>query len=465
MLNETRPRELYKLAQAADGQVRLATIVRLRWIAVVGQLVAILSVAFGDAFGLGFPVPLAHCLTLIALSAWLNVFLTIRLPGSHRLSPPVAAALLTYDILQLTALLYFTGGIGNPFVVLIVAPVTVSAATLPTRFTVFLGLVALLAAYFLTYDYWPLPWYENLKFELPVLYKRGIFIAIAAGMTFMALYVRRLAKEGREMSAALAATELVLASEQKLHALDGLAAAAAHELGTPLATIVLVTKELERELEPGDPRADDIALLRSQATRCREILRTLTRKPSASDPMHESQSIRELVDEAVAPYLELGKSVHIVNAPMDEVEDEAVAKEPVGARQPGVLYGLRNIIENAVDFATTEVDITVRWDADRVVVQITDDGPGFPPELLNALGDPYLTTKSQNASRRSSKAYGLGLGFFIAKTLLERSGATVECGNRMNDHRTGAIVRIIWPRSSFVAPATWAQQALENARG
>lgn len=461
MLNKTQPRELYKLAQASDGQVRLATIVRLRWIAVIGQLAAIMVVAFG----LGFPVPLAHCLTLIALSAWLNVFLSIRLPGSHRLSPPVAAALLTYDILQLTGLLYFTGGIGNPFVVLIVAPVTVSAATLPTRFTVFLGLVALLAAYGLTYDYWPLPWYENLKFELPVLYKFGIFIAIAAGMIFIAVYVRRLAKEGREMSAALAATELVLASEQKLHALDGLAAAAAHELGTPLATIVLVTKELERELGPDDPHTEDIALLRSQANRCREILRTLTRKPSASDPMHETQSIRELVDEASAPYFEYGKTLHIAAAADEDVDDPAAAKEPVGARQPGVLYGVRNIIENAVDFAASRVDATVRWNADRVVLEVVDDGPGFPPELLNALGDPYLTTKSQNASRRSSKASGLGLGFFIAKTLLERSGATVECGNRMDDHRTGAIVRITWPRSSFVAPATWAQQALEKTEG
>lgn len=461
MLNRAQPRELHKLVQVGDGQVRLATIVRLRWIALVGQLIAILVVAYGFEF----PVPLPHCLTLIALSAWLNVFLTIRFPGSHRLSPPVAAALLTYDILQLTALLYFTGGIGNPFVFLIVAPVTVSAATLPTRFTIFLGLVALLAAFGLTYDYWPLPWYENLKFELPVLYKFGIFTAIAAGMIFIALYVRRLAKEGREMSTALAATELVLASEQKLHALDGLAAAAAHELGTPLSTIVLVTSELEREMGSDDPRAEDIALLRSQALRCREILRTLTSKPSASDPMHDTQSIRELIDDAVAPYLEYGKDVFINAMPMEWVTDEDVAKQPVGARQPGVLYGVRNIIENAVDFAETRVDISARWDAEKVVLEIADDGPGFPPELLNALGDPYLTTKSQNAARRTSKAYGLGLGFFIAKTLLERSGATVECGNRGEGHPVGAIVRITWPRSFFVAPRVGNKQALEIARG
>lgn len=458
MPNDTQPRELKRLAQPPNERVRLATIVRLRWIALAGQLTAVLVVAFG----LGFPVPLAHCLTLIALSAWLNVFLTIRLPGSHRLSPPVAAALLTYDILQLAGLLFFTGGIGNPFVVLMVAPVTVSAATLPTRFTVFLALVALATTYALTYDYWPLPWYENLRFELPVLYKYGTFLAITSSMIFIALYVRRLAKEGREMSAALAATELVLASEQKLHALDGLAAAAAHELGTPLATISLVTKELERELGRDHPHADDIALLRSQADRCREILRTLTRKPTASDPLHESQSIRELVNEAVAPYLELGKTVYISTGPMESVEDETVAKQPVGVRQPGVLYGVRNIVENAVDFAASRVDITARWDADRVILEITDDGPGFPPELLNALGDPYLTTKSQNAARRTSKTSGLGLGFFIAKTLLERSGATVECGNRINGP-SGAVVRISWPRAYFAAPATWGQQVLENA--
>ncbi len=270
------------LADSVDSRLRIYTIVRLRWIAVLGQLVAILVVSLG----LGFSLPVGMCLIAIALSAWLNVFLAVWYPSRHRLSVWFATLLLAYDIVQLTVLLYLTGGIDNPFTMLMAAPITVSAATLPLRNTVALGLMALAATGLLVLVHEPLPWYRGLSFELPLIYKIGSFAAVCASTTFLALYAWRLTKESRRMSAAATATDLVLAREQKLHALDGLAAAAAHELGTPLSTISVVTKELEHALPEDSPLREDIGLLRSQALRCREILQKLTRHPGEEDPMH-----------------------------------------------------------------------------------------------------------------------------------------------------------------------------------
>lgn len=442
--------DFHGLAGHGD-RVRMATIVRLRWVAVVGQL---FTLGFVKLW-LGFEVPLAQCLTLVALSAWLNVYLVLTYPPRHRLSAPYAATMLVYDMLQLSALIYFTGGLGNPFVMLIVAPCIVSAAILPVGFTVVISACTVLALYGLSFEYWPLPWYQGIRFELPILYKVGVLTSVGTGLFFLAFYVRRLAREGREMSAALSATELVLAREQKLHALDGLAAAAAHELGTPLSTIYLVAKELQRELGPDHPNAEDLALLRTQSQRCREILQKLTRKPEAQDPMHAAVSIRETLDDAAAPYLEFGKSVLVSASPAPGVTGEA-ASEPVGLRQPGLLYGLGNIIENAVDFAKFKVEITAVWNEAEVVVEVTDDGPGFPAGVIDSLGDPYVTTRSAAAGRqtKTNESSGLGLGFFIAKTLLERSGGVLELENR-SDGTSGALVRIVWPRSAFVAPEGW----------
>ena len=220
----------------------------------------------------GIHLPFGICLAFIALSAWLNVFLRIRYPARTRLGTLLATCLLAYDILQLSALLYLTGGIENPFTFLLVAPVTVSAATLPPRNTIALGLLAAVATVLLVIYHLPLPWSPGAGFELPTLYNIGVLASVLSGMIFLALYAWRLAKEARQMAEALAATELVLAREQQLHALDGLAAAAAHELGTPLSTITVVAKELAREAPEDSQFADDLALLQAQAARCKEIL-------------------------------------------------------------------------------------------------------------------------------------------------------------------------------------------------
>lgn len=427
----------------ADSHLRLVTIVRLRWLAILGQLIAI-SVVW---FVLKFDLPLGACLAFIALSAWLNVYLVIRFPARHRLSVGHATLMLAYDVVQLTALLYLTGGIENPFMMVMLAPVTVSAGSLPVRSTIILALLTSIALIGLTFYHMPLPWYAGMRHDLPVLYQYGYLAAVAACMAFMALYASRLARESRQMSAALAATDQVLAREQKLHALDGLAAAAAHELGTPLSTIVLVAKELERDSSPA--MKDDLELLRSQALRCREILAKLTRSPSEQDPLHAQVSVSELLEESAAPYRNHGKPIRISAAP----RHDAVAgqDEPVGERRPGVLYGLGNIIENAIDFARGTVEIRADW-TDRIVeIAIMDDGPGFPADVIETLGEPYVTTRAGGGRMGNKDSSGMGLGFFIAKTLLERSGATIVLTNRHPPAR-GAVVRVSWARSAFEAP-------------
>ncbi len=435
--------------EGGESRLRLQTAVRLRWFGVVGQLATVSYVRFV----LGFQFDIGICLALIALSAWLNVFLRMRYPARTRLSSLFATVLLAYDILQLAALLYLTGGIENPFVFLIVAPVTVSAATLPPRNTIGLGVLAAAATIFLVFFHSPLPWHLPGGFDLPRLYDLGALASVLAGMLFLALYAWRLAKESRQMADALAASEMVLAREQQLHALDGLAAAAAHELGTPLSTIAVVAKELARSAPPDSSSADDLALLQTQAERCREILRKLTRGTQQPDPLLARVSVRELIEEASAPYRGANSKIVISAAP--EADDEPAAAEPVGERRPGVIYGLGNLISNAVDFALSKVEIGAAWSAREVVITITDDGPGISPLVLDALGEPYVTTRPARQSERArdGQPHGMGLGFFIAKTLLERSGAMVSLENRPAP-ATGAVATVSWPRADFEGPET-----------
>jgi two-component system, sensor histidine kinase RegB len=436
----------------ADRRLRLHTLVRLRWLAVLGQLAAIGVVAIG----LGFKLPLAACLIVVAVSAWINVILSIRYPARFRLPVNFAMTLLAYDIVQLAALLYLTGGIDNPFTLLLVAPVTVSAATLPPSNTIVLGLLGIAATATLAVWSLPLPWHAGELLHLPPLYRTGIAISVVSGMIFLGLYAWRLTKEGREMSAALSATELVLAREQQLHALDGLAAAAAHELGTPLSTITLVTNELERQLDKDSPILEDIQLLRTQAQRCRDILRKLTKEPAEQDPHYTGLLIQEMLTEAALPYQGATKKIKVVARPLPDVSGASVA-EPLSERKPGVIYGFGNIMENAIDFAETKVEALAEWDERVITVTISDDGPGFKPSMIDALGEPYVTTRpagtrtgepGKNGAGNLEEAHGLGLGFFIAKTLLERSGARLSLENRAAPAH-GAIVRITWPRPVF----------------
>ena len=416
------------LADPVNSRLRLHTIIRLRWIAVLGQFAALCTVAFG----LGFYVPLGACLTVIALSAWLNVFLAVWYPSRHRLSIPYATGLLAWDILQLAMLLFLTGGMDNPFTMLMVAPVTVSAATLPLRNTVALGLLALGAAALLVLAHEPLPWYPGVALELPLIYRIGAFAALCVSTTFIALYAWRLTKELRQMSAALTATDIVLAREQKLHALDGLAAAAAHELGTPLSTIVLVTKELEHTVKADSPLYDDVELLKTQALRCREILQKLTRHPGEEDPMHARVSVRAMLEEAAEPYFSEKIGINITAAPATETTVPGRRQAEI-QRRPGVIYGLGNIIENATEFAKAQVDVKAEWNSTGLVISIADDGPGFPVEVMDNIGEPYVTTRpAEIDSGLDEDSTGLGLRILHRQ---DAAGAFRRHGQPRQPHR------------------------------
>ena len=436
--------------QQSNSRLRLQTLVRLRWIGLAGQL---LTVLFVYRY-LKFPLPFEACLIIIGISAALNLFLRVRFAARHRLAPIMATALLAYDLLQLSALLYLTGGLENPFSFLVTAPVMVSAATLPSVSTIILSFVAMSIAALLGVFHLPLPWPGPDPFKVEGLYLVGVWTSIVCGLMFMGLYARRLAREARLMSDALAATELVLAREQKLHALDGLAAAAAHELGTPLSTITVVVKEMLHSTPKDSPIADDLELLRTQSQRCREILGRLAHSANAPDPLLNFLPISHLIEETIEPYRVFEMKFNVDAAAASGVTGKA-EEEPVTTRRPGVLHALSNIVENAQDFARAEVNITARWTEKTVTLEIADDGRGFHPQVIGSLGEPYVTTRPQAERERKDQDApgGLGLGFFIAKTLLERSGAEIVLTNR-KPPATGAVVEISWPRAVFEANDT-----------
>jgi two-component system sensor histidine kinase RegB len=414
--------------------LRLDTLVRLRWLAVAGQLLLLVGVHWG----LGFELPIFPALAIVALTAAINLALGWRTPMTRRLDDRAAGWMLAYDILQLAVLLYLTGGIANPFCVLFLAPVLISATALSPRTTLALGALAVVSMTLIGYFHQPLPWFPGVEPQIPPLYRLGLWVSLLVSVVFIGIYAWRIAEERRELSDALAATELVLAREQHLSALDGLAAAAAHELGTPLATIALVVRELERELPKQGSHADDIRLLREQTERCRAILSTLTTL-RAGDAPFDRMALSLLLEEVVAPHRPFGIEIAI-DAPAEKLD------EPVIARNPGILYGLGNIVENAVDFARTKVVVAARWTADRIEIEVSDDGPGFAPGVIDRIGEPYVTAHGSRRGRPAADATaGLGLGFFIAKTLLERTGATLEVENRTVPG-SGARVRVRWTR-------------------
>jgi two-component system, sensor histidine kinase RegB len=429
--------------QTIDGRhrfsryrLRLQTLTRLRWLAVAGQSVTVLVVAFL----LEFPFPVLFCFALIACSAWLNIFLTFRYPATHRLSPPAALGVLGFDVLQLTGLLYMTGGLVNPFSVLICVPVIISTASQPIRHTIVLGGLTVAAASLVAVFHLPLPWYPGVIYEAHLVLVLGIWIAIISTTMFAAFYVYRVSSEANQLADALTTTELTLQREQHLFALDGLAAAAAHELGTPLATISVVAKEMERALGDDERYREDVQLLRSQSERCRDILRRLTTL-STNDEVHMRKlPLSSLLEEVVAPHREFGVRIDVA------IQAEG-ADEPVGLRNAAILYGLGNLVENAVDFASEAVTVRARHDAQRVEISIADDGPGFSPEIQAQIGEPFLTHRANGKEKRAG---GLGLGLFIAKTLLERTGASLSFENRTGGTR-GAIVTLVWPRAAMDA--------------
>jgi len=413
------------------GRISLRTLVPIRWVAIAGQALTIVIVHYG----VGFRLPLVPALAVVAGSALLNVVLIVHRQVARQLGERYAALCLGYDILQLAILLYLTGGLQNPFSILILAPVTVAATILSRRPVIALSIFAVAAISALALWHLPLPWRIGpgpLVFPPEIVI--GTWTALVLATVFIGGYNWSVAQDARRLRDAMEATQLALAREQRVSAVGALAAAAAHELGSPLATIAVVAKELVHELPPDSPHGEDAALLLSQSERCRRILAELSHRPEEDGGSPYTRlPISALVEAAAAPHPERG--IRLIFATAGAPAED----EPQVRRSPEILHGLNNLIQNAVQFARREVTVTTFWDPAAVTVEITDDGPGFLLHLLGRLGEPYLST-------RAGAADHMGLGIFIAQSLLERSGAKLSFDNL---EEGGAHVAIFWNRANL----------------
>ena len=440
--------------------VRLRTLIVLRWIAIFGQLAAI-TVAM-RLFDLDLDVGL--CFMVIGISIMANLIAVFVYPENKRLSEAEVGGMLIFDILQLAFLVFLTGGLSNPFALLILAPVAISAMALNTRTTTAVAALSIVLVFFLAFFHIPLQTVDGIVLQIPDVFEFGFLTAIIIGVIFLSVYAGRVTDELNAMSEALTATQMALAREQKLTDLGGVVAAAAHELGTPLATIKLASAELIEELEAHPELCDDAKLIRDQANRCRDILTSMGQ--AGNDDLHIRRApIEAVVQEAAEPHASRGKALHFDV----DLSDDADTRQPIIDRRPEIIHGLRNLVQNAVDFARSSVWIDVLWDDEFIVVRIIDDGSGYPTNVINRIGDPFMGRRR----RETRPGYqGMGLGLFIAKTLLERSGAELSFanGHEFGDsdpgagQRGGAIVETRWRREIFADADEASRSALGKNR-
>ena len=445
--------------------VRIRTLVLLRWFAVIGQIGAILIATL--VFDLTLHVGLIAI--VIGLPILLNIASYFIYPENRRLSEGEADLMIGFDLVQLGLLLYFTGGLHNPFALLILAPVTVASAILPWRSTLTLALIALGIVTLLFFESLPMLTASGFPLVLPELFVFGFWAALVVGVVFVGAYARQVTQETQSMGRALAATQMALAREQTLTDLGGVVAAAAHELGTPLATIKLVSSELIDELDDHEELKSDALLIREQTDRCRDILRSMGRA-GKEDHLVRQAPIETVIHEACQPHLERGKTVRFETLRPDEDD----MRQPDIFRRPELIHGIRNLAQNAVDFAMDTVLVEISWSSETITIRINDDGPGFSSSVLGRIGEPFVKQRRTSENRMERPGYeGMGLGLFIAKTLLERSGATLRFANRgtkkiSGEQRSrepaatkgGAVVTIEWPRASIEALAETSRGAL-----
>ena len=454
----------------------LRTLIVLRWLTILGQSAAILTAHQV----LHFPLPLWPCLIVIAISAAVNLGAMARVRRLEASLPDgrQTAIHLGFDIFQLGVLLALTGGLENPFCLLLVAPVTIAAAALPARQALVLGVLALVAVGILFFWSEPLPWRPYEDFHLPLLYRLGMAMALVTGVVFTAGYAWRVAADAEKLELALATTQDVLQREQRLAALGGLAAAAAHELGTPLATIQVVAKELQRASAPDSDAAEDAALILQQAERCRGILTQLSQQPEGDDALYADVSLKALLEEVVEPHRGFDLAFDVL------VKTPPGQPAPRVRRLPEVIHGLSTLVENAADLAAATVRVQAVVDAGWIEIDILDDGPGFSGDILPRLGEPYVTSRPHGKARQALAAQiaaaarpskrrdavdapiapsqgGMGLGFFIARTLLERTGGSVSVGQGLPQPDAAPEAKAV-PRGARVA-VRWARPALEVA--
>jgi len=409
------------------------TLVILRWIAIIGQLVAVNIVYV--YLNLKFPIVETHIVIFIGLIT--NLFLQFRIRTSQ-LKDTYSSLFLIYDLLQLSALLYLTGGITNPFSLLLIVPAIVSSTFLSMGTTIILGVTTILSLLILTKFHLPLPGTTEYLFSFPTFYLMGILISIIVGLVFLSYFGIRFSGETKKRSEALNRLQQVIAKEYELESLGGQAAAAAHSLGTPLATITVVAKELRKEISESSKYSKDLDLLISQAKRCGNILKKISQKQMIEDQFMNAVKLEDLLTEILRSFMETSDKKIELNSINDKNKINI-------KRSPEIIYGLRNFIGNAVKFSTKTVDVKLESNDSNIIIQINDDGPGFPEDIIDILGEPYIKSKLKNTSVKS----GLGLGSFLGKTLLERQGAKLAFFN--NKKKQGAIVKIYWNTDSLIS--------------
>lgn len=428
--------------------VRLRTLSLIRWTAIAGQIAAI----FAAILLYDIDLDLGLCSVAVGAAVLINLVTIFVFPESTRLTETGTMLMLLFDIAQIAFLLFVTGGLNNPFALLILGPTTIAASALQTRSTVILGLVSIGLVTALAFLNLPLRTLSGTVISVPPIFAFGYWLAIVIGIVFLGLYARRVASEIHSMADALLATQMALDREQKLTDLGGVVAAAAHELGTPLATIKLVSAELADDLADRPLLREDVDLIRSQADRCAEILRSMGRA-GKDDLLVRTAPLTEVVREAAEPHAHRGKSLI--------VESDGNGRVPTVVRRPEIIHGLRNLVQNAVDFAASAVWIDIEWSETRILIRIADNGAGYPAHLIGRIGDPFVRNRRLTATDAQRPEYeGMGLGLFIAKTLLERMGAQLSFLNGADPflteeerpERCGAIVEVEWPRAAIEAP-------------
>ena len=407
------------------------TLTILRYIAIFGQFFAINIVYF--YLSLPFPIELSYLIIFIGLLT--NIYLQFGIK-INQLKDLYAAIFLIYDLIQLSFLLYLTGGIFNPFSFLLIIPAIVSSTFLSMGTTIILGLVTSLLLFIISFFYLPLPGEDMNLLHFPDFYKIGIIISILIGLMFLSYFGIRFAGETKKRSEALYRLQEVISKEYELESLGGQAAAAAHSLGTPLATIAVVAKELKKEIGDNKDISKDIDLLISQTKRCSEILKQISKKQIKEDVFLSSIKFEDLLQEIINSFKETSaKKIDLI---LDNDNNKINIE-----RTPEIIYGLRNFIGNAVKFSKSKVKISLKSDPNEIEIKINDDGPGIPDDIIKKIGEPYIKSKSIELNANS----GLGLGTFLGKTLLERQGANLSF--RRNSDLGGALVIISWNPKSF----------------